>query len=298
MIRLVWLCCICILVAACSESATGPQPDPIVLYVADDATLEYPALLRRFTEQTGISGSIRWGTSHELTEAVIGKSGIPADVLVTSSVADIWRAADAGALRPLTSTNLDDVPQQLRDPDGFWVASTWHRPLVVADPARGRMRINSYDDLAGEQVSGELCVVTSEEAWVQTMLAQLMTEMGEKPAERMARRWVRNLELPPFESETKVIDAVKDGRCRYGLILGRTAPESLQNTIPTPAAIEIEGVGVGRHARNAESAQAFVDWLIAETKLQYPANAMRHNVGAGGWLSEDAARLAERAGWN
>jgi hypothetical protein len=61
--------------------------------------------------------------------------------------------------------------------------------------------------------------------------------------------------------------------------------------------MDIDGIGVARHAPHAESAQELVNWLLDEKSLQEPATSNGKNIGLAGWRDEDVTLLAERAGY-
>ncbi len=75
-----------------------------------------------FEEETGIDIELRGGTAPELYERLQSEGDdTPADVLVTTDLANLWRAEDEGLLQPVTSDVLtENVPEDLHDPDGYY----------------------------------------------------------------------------------------------------------------------------------------------------------------------------------
>jgi hypothetical protein len=67
--------------------------------------------------------------------------------------------------------------------------------------------------------------------------------------------------------------------------------------IPSPLYIDVDGIGVSRHASQAASAQTLVDWLLRERTLSNSMSYDGSNIGLAGWRNEEAALLAERAGY-
>ena len=135
---------------------------------------------------------------------------------------------------------------------------------------------------------------------------------------------MRNLALSPLDSGSAVFDAIENGTCDFGLVSHGVAVSSTSRfgdgaatfVVPQPAYASIEGIGVARHARNPESAQLFVDWLLsAEVQRRHALGVLhyssrddqlgrqvverisRQNIAQAGWLDEDARLLAERAGY-
>ena len=149
--------------AACGERAAEQAPSTVVIYVHEHAQqMRFDEMLAEFTAESGIAVAPRYGSSRELTDAVIGKTDDPrADVLLTSNAADIWRAGYEGALRPLPEAVLGGVPEVLRDPDGAWVATIVRTPTLVVAEGVALGGVASYSDLAAPAVAGRLCITSS-----------------------------------------------------------------------------------------------------------------------------------------
>ena len=93
-----------------------------------------------FEEETGKKLELRGGTAPELFERLRSEGDdTPADLLVTTDLANLWRAeggraARAGARRPRSSATC---PRQCRDPDGDW----WGLSLRIRTPMRSTERV-------------------------------------------------------------------------------------------------------------------------------------------------------------
>ena len=124
----------------------------------------------------------------------------------------------------------------------------------------------------------------------------MIADLGEKPAERLVRAWIRNLAVPPFESEEELLAAVRSGACAYGILSDSTTDGSTFVTAPEPAYLDISGAGVARHSRHPDSAHRFVDWVIEDSSLA-SGGVGSINIGVAGWRDEDARLVAERAGY-
>ena len=284
---------------ACERApAPASAPEPIVVYATAGDETAFEDRLAGFTEETGIPVDVKYGDSAANTNLVISNQGSPhADVLLTTNVADIWRAADEGALLPIQSERLSSVAPMFRDPDRFWVADDVRLTVVavnrdiVAGPG-----IERFADLAGAQRQGRLCLLSSGHDLSRSLMAMLIEEHGVRPAERIVRGWVRNLAQPPFESEQALLEAIRDGACGYG-ILSDTAAREATVVIPEPAYFDIDGLGVVRHSRYPQSAQALVDWMLSKRSPD-PVSVNPRNIGVAGWRDNDAKLLAERAGYH
>jgi iron(III) transport system substrate-binding protein len=286
------------LLAACGDT---PGPGHVVVYAHEGArTQRIEETLAEFTAETGVLVTFKFGASTELTDAVIGKQDAPrADVLLTADAADIWRAADNGALRPLPEETLQLVPPPLRDPDGYWIAATANSPLVVVADEASTFVLDGLGDLGGTEFVGCLCLSSSALPGSRALIAALIESNDNKTVERMVRRWVRNLAQPPFDSEVKLVDAVRSGTCKLGVLTGNTHTDSLPRFWPLtePRSFHINGIGVARHATNAGAAQQLVAWVAGRQGVRGYADAEYIHAGVAGRRDEEARLLAERAGY-
>ncbi|MDH3615301.1 MAG: ABC transporter substrate-binding protein [Gammaproteobacteria bacterium] len=288
------------LVGAC-DSESGEmrgRQEPVVVYAsyADESYL--PELCAAFTDETGIPVTAHYGTPAQIVDDVIAnRSSPPADILLTTSVVDVWRAADRGALRPIKAAGMDAVPPVLKDPEGLWVAlEVRYATIGIASHAEPG-RVADYRDLANSELSGQLCLSSSALPVNRSLIALLIEDLGVKPAERMVRGWVRNLALSPFATEDGLVAALKNGSCSYGIFSSPIEADGIKKIVPEPRYFDIDAIGVARHARNPESAHRLIDWMLIQKSLQKPASSNGRNIGLAGWRAEDAALLAERAGY-
>jgi len=279
--------------AACEP---GPAPEPLVVLVPEDRPA-FADALARYTDQSGIPLTMRRGPSAELSRDVVDKRGDPpADVLVTSNVIDIWRAADAGALRPIDTASLDRLPELLRDPEGYWAGLS---PRFHAVVRRNEVRplVADYDTLAETSIAGRLCLSSSELASNRVWIAMLIEERGMAGAERLMRLLVRNLAAKPFGSRAALLEAVRSGQCDYAVATWPDDSEGVVAFLPEPQTFDVDAIGVGRHAGQPEAAQAFVGWVIEAFRTDIRGETERLHPGTAGYRDEEARLLADRVGY-
>ncbi|MDJ0751280.1 MAG: extracellular solute-binding protein [Woeseiaceae bacterium] len=280
----------------CEKGPDDLASPPVVVYAFGDESGGVAERLAAFTAATGTPVQFVHGDSTMLTDDVIADRGSPkADILLTSNVADIWRAADEGALRPIRSPALSDVPAAGRDGDDLWVAFESYR-AVIGSAERMEARVTTYSGLARPDVGGEVCLSSSKLPLNRAVIARLIERYGVKRAERIVRAWVRNQKLPPFATEAELVAALADGTCGYGLFSSDIEAPGVRIAEPSPAYYNVRGIGVARHAPNPDAAQALVDWIIVNIPLGI-ADDDGKSVGRVGWLDEDVRLLAERAGY-
>ncbi|MEM1174082.1 MAG: extracellular solute-binding protein [Pseudomonadota bacterium] len=300
-----------IVLAGCSSDAPPPERNPelppVVVYSAYEDTSYLPALFKAFTDQSGVPVVVRHRTDEANLADMAAKSGSqPADVLLTRSIWSVWEAADEGLLRPLPpEAKAKAIARGLQDPDGKWVALTVREVAVqVADDVEVPA---GFLELADPAYRGRLCLSASSIHQNRVLVAHLIDVFGARDTELAVRGWIANLALPPFETEAELQKAFAEGRCGVGIRTGPNNP-SFQSRA---ALIEIEGLGIGRHARSPEDAAALIDWMLSDAFLGRHANlanglpassdAFRQlenlNMARLGFLYEDAVKLVERARW-
>ena len=285
------------LIALLLVGCSGEQPEtpPIVVFLATE-DVRIVQMLSEFNAETGISLELRRGSAAELADALINKVGEPADLFIADSVADHWRAADSGALRPIASAALARHHASLRDPDGFWFALEIRPHAIVhlgaTEPSRA-----SYEDLGSPEFSGRVCLSSSALASNRALLANLVETMGVLETERLVRRWVRNLAQAPYPSSDELRDAIQAGRCEFGIAGNPHTVFGNWNVTPAPHSYEVTAVGVGRHARQPDAAQVLADWLLVNKSVRVPSFADLPQAGVAGWRDEEVRLLAERAGY-
>src|SRR5215218_5241112 len=138
------------------------------------------AAFKSFEDATGKRLELRGGTAPELFERLRSEgSETPADLLVTTDLANLWRAKEAGLLEPVSTPALErQVPSRWRDPDGAW----WGLSLRVRTPMRNTgvppELVQTYEDLGDARWKGKLCLRTSNNEYNQSLVADMLAERG------------------------------------------------------------------------------------------------------------------------
>lgn len=286
---IVVVCCFAIL-PACDRA----PPSPVTVYVPT----AFAERANAWLPKSGLAVTVVAGDSAANTDLILAKKDSPrADVLVTSGVVDIWYAADNGALRPISGETLSQVPGILRDPDGLWVAMTYRHMMIGVAPGAGEPEVQDLRALAAQDRNNQVCLSSSALEDNRALISMLIAEFGNRPAERIVRGWVHNLAKAPFATETELVDALRSGECRYGIISSAADTNGIDLVgLPIPF-YNIEGMGVARHAQYPEAAQQLVDWVLAQALLESPPASNTRNVGQAGWYDQESVLLAERAGY-
>jgi len=273
--------------------------EPVVVYVAFTDDAEVKEQLDRYSDATGVIVIVRHGDAADIVDDVIKNKVMPAaDILMTQSVTGIWRAADEGALRPIASQLVEArIPSWARDADRLWAATGLTAAVLITSAAHD-IDGATFAALAEPRFKGKLCLSSSGLPINRAVIAMLIDELGVRPAELVVRGWMQNLAVPVFTSEKQVVAAMHAGTCSIGIVSKAAAAQSdLSVKVPLPAAVEINGIGIGRHAQNPDGALALLEWLtgeLPESTFDAVNVAEQKNVGLVAWYQRDAALLAER----
>jgi iron(III) transport system substrate-binding protein len=274
--------------------AQAASASTLTLYSARTEPLLKP-LLQRFTQETGVE--VRTLTDKEgplLARLKAEGASTQADVLMTVDAGNLWNAAREGVLQAVESPVLQkNIPAHLRDPENRWFGLSLRARTLVYDSRKVQpAQLSTYEDLASPAWKGKLCLRSSKKVYNQSLVAGLMSRLGEARTEAVVRGWVANLATDVFSDDTSLIKAVAAGQCQVGLVntyyLGRlletepALPVSLfwANQKTTGVHVNISGAGVTRHSKQPALAQKFIEWLsgptaqliYADANLEYPVN--------------------------
>ena len=228
-------------------------------------------------EETGKSLELRAGSAPELFERLRSEGAeTPADLLVTTDLANLWRAKEAGMLEAVSTPALESqVPAEYRDPDEQW----WGLSLRIRTPMRSTERVDegavtSYEDLGKPQFRGKLCLRTSNNEYNQSFVADRIAKHGEADTEKLLRSWMAN-DPQILGSDVDVLEAIGAGRCDAGLTnhyyLGRILKEKPDFPVAPAwpdqdgagAHTNLSGVALVKGSEHRADAVALMEWLTS-----------------------------------
>jgi iron(III) transport system substrate-binding protein len=288
-----------------------------------------------FSEATGIAIELRGGTGPELFERLRQEGDdTPADVLITTDLANLWRAEEAGLLQPSSSPALEaSIPADLHDPEEMWWALTTRMRVPVVSTERVDLsQVTSYESLGDPQFAGRTCLRTSANEYNQSLVADMLAKRGHEATETLLRSWMAN-DPDIINSDGELLAAIAAGDCDLGLTnhyyLGRALLEDA--TFPVAPAwpdqdgagahTNLSGAGVVAGTDQPEEALRLLEFLTSVEGQQhftagseFPANAevppdehiaswagVRRDpiaLNDAGPLLEQAAQLMLDVGWN
>jgi iron(III) transport system substrate-binding protein len=259
-----------IAVLAAAAMALGGSADVVVYNGRSQYGDE--AAFKAFEEQTGLDVELRGGTAPELYERLRREGDrTDADLLVTTDLANLWRAEEAGLLEPVETARLrEQVPRELRDPAGAW----WGISTRIRTPMRSTERVpaetlRSYEDLGDPRFKGRLCLRTSNNEYNQSLVADKIAKQGEAKTERLLRSWMAN-DPQILGSDVDVLDAIAAGRCDVGLTNHYYLGRKLKDDPGFPVApawpdagghLNLSGAGVVKGAEHRANAVRLLEFL-------------------------------------
>jgi iron(III) transport system substrate-binding protein len=321
-----------IVLLAVAAVALGGSPD-VVVYNGRSQYGDEQAF-KAFEKRTGLDVELRGGTAPELFERLRREGDdTEADLLVTTDLANLWRAKEAGLLEPVESAALrEQVAGGLHDPDGAW----WGLSTRIRTPMRSTERVReeaiaTYEDLGDPTFKGRLCLRTSNNEYNQSLVADRIAKYGEAETEELLRSWMAN-EPQILGSDVDVLDAIAAGRCDVGLTNHYYLGRKLKDDPDFPVApawadqdragahTNLSGVGLVRGSEHRDAAVRLMEfltsreaqeWIVENSELAAnsdvpPAPHIRDWAGVrtdpieverAGRSLEAAVALMQRVGW-
>ena len=178
-------------VALLSTLASAAAANEVVIYSARSHYGQEPAI-DAFTKKTGIQVKSHGGNSSELFDRLKAEGDkTPADVLITVDAGNLWNAAQAGLLAKIDSPETQaNVPANLRDPDGRWVALTVRARTIMYNTRKVKPEeLSTYEALADPKWKNRICLRTSGYIYNQSFLATMIKRQGEPRVETVVRGW-------------------------------------------------------------------------------------------------------------
>jgi iron(III) transport system substrate-binding protein len=314
-------------------AAPARAAEEVVIYSARHYGQE--AAFDAFTRATGIEIKMLNGDAGQMFERLKAEGDkTRADVLLTVDAGNLWNAARAGLLSPVTSAELTkNIPAHLRDPEHRWFGLTVRaRTIMYSTKKVNPADLSTYEALGDPRWRGRLCLRNSSHIYNQSLLATMIKRHGVPRTEEIVRGWVANQPVL-INGDTKILEAIAAGQCDVGVtntyylarILAKDPSFPVApfwaNQQSTGTHVNVSGAGVTAHAKNRANAVKLLEFLssvpaqqmFADTSLEFPANpkaevspvvrawgAFRQddvNVAAAGELQAAATRLADRVAY-
>lgn len=279
-------------------------------------------LLEGFTETTGIDTNVAFLNQGLVERLKAEGERSPADIILTVDISRLATAKEAGVTQAVDSQTMkDNIPAELRDPDGHWFGVTTRGRIVYASKERvGEDEITTYEDLADPKWKGRICSRSGTHVYTLGLVAAMIEHNGEEATREWLEGVKSNLARSPQGGDRAQVRAIWAGECDIalgntyymGAMLADPEQEEWANSVrvefPTFADgggthVNISGVAMTASAPHREDALAFMEYLsspeaqriYAGVVNEYPANpeiAPSDLVASWGDIEPDTTDLA------
>ncbi len=263
-------------------SLSANAAEEVNVYSYRQPTLIQP-MLDVFTENTGVEVNVLYAQKGMLERLRSEGVNTPADLIFTSDIGRLADMKNAGLTQAVASESLNtDIPDSQRDDEYHWFGLTQRARIIVASKDRVDLaEIQTYEDLAGEQMKGRVCTRSGKHAYMVALLAAQISVHGKEAAEKWAMGVKENLARKPQGNDRAQVKAIKEGQCDVAVINHYYMANMLAD--PEQAAwaesvnvifpnqddrgthMNISGMAMTKHARNTENALKLMEYLASDT---------------------------------
>lgn len=279
------------------------------------------ALYGDFTRATGIKiNRIDADDAGILARLRAEGAASPADVILLVDAARLWRAEADGLFKPIKSAALENaISPALRakaSPEGTaWFGLSTRARVVVYNKARLQATdVDTYEKLGGAKLRGQLCMRSGSHPYNLSLFGAMMEHLGPQKTEDWLKALVNNMARSPKGGDTDQIRAVAAGECtvavsntyylarlmRSDQATDKAVIEKLGIVFPNQSStgthINIAGGAVARHAKNADNAVRFLEYLASPSAQNHFANGNNEWPAAKGVVLSNPALKAMSGG--
>jgi iron(III) transport system substrate-binding protein len=261
-----------------ATDAAAADVGELTVYSGRSEDLVAP-LFERFTEQTGIEVTVRYGDTAEMAAMIVEEGDrSPADVFFGQDGGALGSLQKEGRLAPLSQETLDLAAAEFRSPDGLWVGTS------------GRVRVLGYDTRVVEEADLPASVFELTEprwrgrvGWAPTngSFQAFVTAMRVEHGDERTEQWLRDMAANgavAYERNGVLRDAIANGEVEVGLLNPYYMEQSraeLGNPDDYPVGtyffpggdvgslINVAGAGVVDSSSRQEAAEVLVAFLLS-----------------------------------
>lgn len=307
-----------VLAAAAASLSLSAQAQEKVLnlysarhYQTDEAMYE------TFTRNTGIKiNRVDADDAGILARLRAEGAASPADVILLVDAARLAAADSQGLFQPIKSAKLDEaIPANLRadaTADGVtWTGFSTRARVIVYDPARVKAEdVATYEQLADPKLKGLVCTRSGSHPYNLSLFATVVERLGDQNGEAWLKGVVDNMARAPKGGDTDQIKGVASGECGVAVSNSYYVARLIKSSKPEDKAVadkvrvvfpnqgtsgthvNIAGAAVARHAKNRDSAVAFMEFLASPFAQDYFANGNNEFPAAAGVKTDNPALKA------
>jgi iron(III) transport system substrate-binding protein len=272
---------------AATTAASGAEDGgSLTFYSGRNEELVGP-IIDQLEEAVGVPVEVRYASSSELAAQLLEEGeATDADLFFSQDAGALGALAKADRLEPLDDSVTDLVPEQYRDAENRWVATSARARVLAYDPAQvpDVDSITGIDQILEPEYEGRIGYAPTNASF-HAFVTALRVERGEDGA----REWLEAFaaqEPEAFENNNAVLDAVDGGQVALGLInhyywyqkVAEEGEDAVNARIhflgsdDPGALVNVAGVGVVAGSDQAEAASAAVEFLLSDDAQRYFAD--------------------------
>jgi len=239
-------------------------------------------ILAAFTEETGISVNVVFLKQGMLERLRAEGRRSPADIILTTDIANLNAAAKAGVTQRVNSSLINNtIAPQYRDPDGQWFGLTSRARIFYASIDRvADGEITSYEQLADDNWRGRICTRSGTHDYNIALVAAFLSHYSETQTINWLTAVKANLARSPQGNDRAQVKAIWAGECDIaigntyymGAMLADPAQiawaESVKLIFPTlgdaGTHINLSGMAMTASAPNRENALKLMEFLVGD----------------------------------
>ncbi|MBR0966702.1 extracellular solute-binding protein [Bradyrhizobium diazoefficiens] len=313
------------LASICLAATGASRAGEITLYSTREVALVAP-VVAAFTEASGVKVDVVFVEDSLVKRLASEGETSPADVLLTIGLDKTTQLSTRGLTQAVASPHLEQaVPAHLRGAGAQWITLAI-RPRIVLMRKDSALAAIDYEDLAGPQWRGKLCMRSALHQNNVALVAAYLVHHGEAATEVWLSGLKSNLVHRPDGKDNDVIREIAQGICEIG-IANTVALAQLRDgregadlrawamkikAMPTTfksggTHVNLTGAAIAKHAPHPQLARQLLEFLVtpaaqrifAAAELEYPvlAEAERAPIVAEiGSFAADGLPIDEIAG--
>ncbi|KAA0972090.1 Fe(3+) ABC transporter substrate-binding protein [Aureimonas fodinaquatilis] len=280
------LACSAVLLAGCGSAFAAE----LNLYTTREPGLIQP-LIESFEATSGTKVNTIFLKDGLAERVATEGASSPADILMTVDFGNLIDLVEKGLTQPVESETLNNIPAELRDPDGNWFALSSRARVLYASKDLDLTSFN-YEDLANPEWKGKVCIRSGQHPYNTALFASYAAHHGVEATEEWLKGVKDNLARKAGGGDRDVARDILGGICEIGIansyyvglmVSGKGGPEqeewikAVNVVLPTfengGTQVNISGAAVAKNAPNKDEAVAFLEYLASEDAQKIYAEA-------------------------
>ena len=258
----------------------------LTLYSGRGEALVQP-IVERFTAETGIEVSVRYGGTAELAVLILEEGrASPADVFWGQDAGALGALSQAGRLSPLPEELTAGLPGIYTSRGGLWVATSGRARVLAYSPERSVETPwpATVFDLTEPQYRGRVAWAPTNGSF-QAFVTAMRVVHGETATEAWLRGMIAN-DVQAYRNNTTQVEAIAAGEVDYALVNNYYLLRFLANDPAYPVAqgffgngdvgnlVNVAGAGIVDTSDDREAAEAFLSFMLQEDSQEYFTNVV------------------------